>query len=1175
MRRLNLKLLGPPQVRLGGRNLSLEEEIPSAILYYLAAEAQRVNEQKLSGLIWPGNLEANQSKLDEALDSLARSLPDPSFLVRNLGEVSLNPARVRVDLKEYQDLLDQAGPLPPEGITTAILQDTFPLLLKAVRQWRSPRFLDGFDPPAQAARFQFWLNSTRRRLMRQYNFLLQSLSDFSFEQNDIESALHLAHLALAVDRLDQHSHYNILRCLVVYGQPDDVRQYFTYVEDLLRRELDIAPSPRLVDLYRRVRGNDDGVGRRKSRLPALYQAANLQPFIGRKQIIDHMQGVYSRSGSMLILGESGIGKSRLLYRFAEVATPAPRLLLFACQPAETNLPLQPFIEMFRQQIRPDEWLALDPAWAGELTLLLPELSAMRPDLPGPLPDFALGSNPSETHAQLLEAIRQVFLLLTRRQPLVLCFDDLHWADETTIATVSFLLDRAPFNQSATLLATARPGEHVQNFENWLARRQTHGDLETLILGGLNFQETFDLTIQVLGRPLDAPVIEQVLAETGGNPLFLIEMLHTIQAHPSQMDLKQSMQLPLSSGLLQLIQDRLKQINPASRSFLELASLVGTEFDVHLVGKVGEYDSIELRQLVEDLTRHRLIEPVPGRAGGVTYRFIHRKVQTALMQEINPLRTRMVHSRIAQILEQLDPAKRDEVAAVLAQHLEYAEDFNRAFDRWLAAANHALQLGAHGDAYRAYDRAEALLEKVSGETEPRIYRLYTSWSDAAAQIEDTSTVEKIGQNLLELGHQKDASLLIGSALNRLSDACQTTHRYQEGLIFVEQALAYLEDAGDPVELVEAFNRRGIFLNALFRREEALESFQDALAVGLGVTSTGIDRARGDAHYQIADSAIIDGWPNRALRHTRLAMKFYTQSNHGFGMVSAYSLEAFAQFLLGNLGVARQATELGIQLGKRIHAGHILGNLYVQRGMIEHAAGRRDEALHFGNLGMQSVENSNHPEITSAVYNLQGDLYFFMEEFVQAARAYRMSMAAGQGSYISIDLLYRQGVALYASGDRETGLKLLQQAQERSGFGLGSLMSLLGASTIASIDQDQDKSIEAALQVSYECRKRGIFSARIIAAIILGDIARVQGKLHRAERLLRGASSLAQRQGFFWLELHALLNLDRVHRLSHTENLDLRKRVRTLLSSNLDAPQNRSIQVSFDRFQQKILGEWESG
>lgn len=1174
MIRLNIKLLGPPQARYGGRNIFFESVIPSAILYYLAAGVQRVSELKLSALFWPGDPASNLPHLQEALDVIEQTLPEPGYLDRRVDGIRLDQARVRIDLLEYQDLLDQAGPLPGERSSNTIDQPAFAQLLKAVRLWRSPHFLDGFTPPAQSARFRLWLDGTRRLLERQYNYLLQRLSDHAFEQQDYPESLHLAHLALTVNHLDQNSHYNVLRCLAVLGEPADVRQYYSYLEYILRRELDAPPSPRLVELYRRVQDSATHPDDLRSR-PVISLPHGQPLFVGRRELLDRLEVAYENFTSLVIQGEWGIGKSSLLNRFAEIARPAPRLLFFTCQPAESKIPLQPFIELFRQQIRPDEWLALEPGWAGELSLLLPELTAMRPGLPTPSPDLFAAIQPGEISPQLLEAIRQIFVLLTRRHRLVLCFDDLPWADEATLEAISFLLERPPFDSSAMLLASARSGENVPGFETWLAAKRSAGELNVLTLGGLSFQETSELAEKILNQPLGDAVIEQLQAETGGNPLFLHEMLHTLQTEPSAPEFTGSPSLPASENLAQLIQERLKQINPAARSYLEIAALVGTEFDFLLVGRLGEYSQSEAAGWVEELCRQRLIEPASHKGNNI-YRFIHRKIQNALIQETNPLRARRIHFRIAQVLEQQHAENPEKIADILARHLGQAGDANRAFDQWLASAGYAMQSGAVNTAYRAYERAEFLLSKTSGEVDTRAYRLYTSWINTARQNDDISIVEQLGQDLLDYGQSRDNPLLIGCALSRLSDASLLSGRYQEGLIEVEQALAYLEDAGDPVEMMEAYNRRGGFLDALDRYEEAAESYQDALAVGIGISSAGIDRARGWTHNLIAQSAILDGWPRRGLNHALLAMKFFSQAEDANGIVNAYNSEALAQYFLGNLAAARQATGLGIQLAERIHANRLLSKLYIHRAMIELASGHKDEAIYYSNLGLRVVDISRHPETTAAVYILQGDLYLCMEEYEQAAHAYELGMEAGHGIFGSTNALFRRGISLYATGDQDSGFGLIERAQERSqvpGRGFSYMMSLLGGAAVAAIGHDWERARARAAQVFSESRRRGIATARIASLIILGQATQGQGKLLRSTRLLQVAANAARQQDYYWLELHALIALDQVGRMQQAQQNDLRKRVRALLSHGRSIPSSPAIQSTFDHFRQKILAEWE--
>ncbi|GAG76089.1 unnamed protein product, partial [marine sediment metagenome] len=124
-------------------------------------------------------------------------------------------------------------------------------------------------------------------------------------------------------------------------------------------------------------------------------------------------------GGIIITGESGLGKTRLVQEFSELYAPGRRILGTHCRPAEINLPFQPFIELLRNNISSSEWKNFSRTWAEPLAILLPEILPTHKLQEIPL----VSIYPDQNRATLFEAIRQVFLLIAQQSDLVLFIDD--------------------------------------------------------------------------------------------------------------------------------------------------------------------------------------------------------------------------------------------------------------------------------------------------------------------------------------------------------------------------------------------------------------------------------------------------------------------------------------------------------------------------------------------------------------------------------------------------------------------------------------------------------------------------------------------------------------------------------------------------------------------------------
>jgi hypothetical protein len=141
----------------------------------------------------------------------------------------------------------------------------------------------------------------------------------------------------------------------------------------------------------------------------------------------------------------------------------------------------------------------------------------------------------------------------------------------------------------------------------------------------------------------------------------------------------------------------------------------------------------------------------------------------------------------------------------------------------------------------------------------VHDLYAEWSEMAYLMEDAATIQRLADSLLRYGQARNSPLLIGTALNIASDASMVLNQFSDGLKLTESAFPHLESSGSLFELMEAYNHRGVFLTMLNRVDEAIPSFQDALAVGADSDALPVVRARANAHYQLAVAWTLHGSP----------------------------------------------------------------------------------------------------------------------------------------------------------------------------------------------------------------------------------------------------------------------------------------------------------------------------
>lgn len=313
--RLQILLLGPPQIHLNETEIHIQDMETRLCLCYLATRKGPVPVQEVQQLLYEGQPEAQaQQRLEAWIGQVFAHPPLSAFCIRQPGQLGLDPSRIDTDYAAFQNLLDQAGPVSASEQAGAPLPEgTVAALCQAVDLWRSPRALDGLEIPTGLNRLGLLLSGIRQRLERQYSFALQRLSNHARLTGDIEGSLAHARQALRCDELNQDVHYQVLYALIKLGRHSEARQHFTELEQRLRQELDTSPSPRLVDLYRQVREPTTPLpGASRSLSPWRLQPTRKVPFVGRQEDLFHLRQAYLAGGGILVEGESGLGKTRLL-----------------------------------------------------------------------------------------------------------------------------------------------------------------------------------------------------------------------------------------------------------------------------------------------------------------------------------------------------------------------------------------------------------------------------------------------------------------------------------------------------------------------------------------------------------------------------------------------------------------------------------------------------------------------------------------------------------------------------------------------------------------------------------------------------------------------------------------------------------------------------------------------
>jgi predicted ATPase len=647
----------------------------------------------------------------------------------------------------------------------------------------------------------------------------------------------------------------------------------------------------------------------RSRLDAVGRTG-LTPLVGREQevrlLLERWAQVKDGLGQVVLLsGEAGIGKSRLVQVLTEHVAAEPQAWLTPCQcsPYYRNSALYPMIDLlervalrFDREESPQHKLSKLEGFVVQYGLPLAEavpLFAALLSLPLGADYAPLNLSPQQQKQQTLHALLTILLRITAQQPLLFVMEDLHWVDPTTLELLSLLVDQGPTARILVLL-TCRPDFSPP----WTGRSH----LTHVTLSRLPRRQAAEMTAQVAHRKALPPeVVEQVAAKTDGVPLFVEELTKMV----------------LESGLLQEREDRYELTGPLPplaipatlhdslmarldrlatvKGLAQLGATLGREFSYALLQAVAPWDEGTLRRGLQQLVEAEFLyqQGLPPQA---TYLFKHALIQEAAYQSLLRSARQRHHQHIAQVLEARFPELCETQPELLAHHYTEAGLMEHAIPYWQRAGQRAIQRSANVEAIEHLTRGLDILktlpdtpERAQQELDLQVAlgpALMATKGLAAPEVEQAYTRAR------ELCHQVGETPQLFPVLVGLCILYRQRGAFQTARQVGEQCLALAQRAEEPALLLEAHRALGVplfYLGELARSRFHLEqgtALYDFQQYRSHVFRYGLDP--GVNCLLVAWPLWLLGYPDQALERSREALTLAQELSHPYSL--AYALQS---------------------------------------------------------------------------------------------------------------------------------------------------------------------------------------------------------------------------------------------------------------------------------------------
>ena len=452
----------------------------------------------------------------------------------------------------------------------------------------------------------------------------------------------------------------------------------------------------------------------RSRLQAAA-ARGLTPFVGRDAEVEALRQALARAGEghgqvVALVGEPGVGKSRLIWEFTHSHRTAGWLILESSAVSygklSAYLPVVDLLRSYFQIEDRDDARRVREKVTGKL-LTLDE--ALRPALPALLSllDVAVDApewqpDPPLRQRRILEAVRLLLLRESQVQPLLLVVENLQWADSETQAVLDSLIESLPSTRSL-LLATYRP-----EYQHGWGGRSYYTQMR---LDPLPPRSAQDLLHALLGGDPTLPPLTQLLIErTEGNPFFLEECVRTLAetgvlagARGAYRLAKAPTAIQVPATVQAVLGARIDRLPPEAKRLLHAASVIGKDVPLRLLETIAEMSDEALRECLGQLQAGEFLYQ-RGLFPDLEYTFTHALTHDVAYGSLLQDRRRRLHQRILESLERLYPERRTEQVEVLAHHAFRGE-------RWDKAVLYLRQAGAKATGRAANQEAAARFEQA--------------------------------------------------------------------------------------------------------------------------------------------------------------------------------------------------------------------------------------------------------------------------------------------------------------------------------------------------------------------------------------------------------------------------------------------------------------------------------
>jgi predicted ATPase len=803
-------------------------------------------------------------------------------------------------------------------------------------------------------------------------------------------------------------------------------------------------------------------------------------FVNRKEELEDLKGhlnesIKGKGRLVFVIGEAGIGKSRLIDEMAAYASSHNVMTLKGrCLYEENSEPYLPFIDAFGKYIsgrRHDDSRDTDfESHTSEdyFSMGLVGIaggSARSQDMGDTqyetLEDMAptglllIGDegaekqipeikkiNLQQERTRLFEALSQLVIDISENEPLLLILDDLQWADDGSLQLLHYIA-RNIQNSRVMICGAYRPEDiedvrsEIFPLSKILRRMRPEKLFYEIRLDRFDEKSTTSM-IESLLKKEDIPeaFVRRLFTESEGNPFFIEEVVKSL-VNEGLIDLKDyawkmkfdPSKIHLPGTIKDVIGRRIDRLDEGTKAILGYASVIGNQFTFETLYRISEKSEEELIDSIDALIAANIIvEDKTSREE--RYRFDHTQIREVIYKSMNRSRRRLMHKRIGYIIEELYKKRLDEIIYNLAHHFYEGKDSEKTLFYSMKAGEKATSAFAPEEALSYYNMALEVLERFEDNKENKEKRidLLKRLGSINFNLSEWKSTLEYYKKAINLCEDIDNDVDKAESLRKIGYTYNRMGNWEMAAKNFEKSLQISNNLDNPFGIADAHRGLGYIHWRLGQYEDAMEHYHKCIQVSMEI---------GDMHT-IALAFIELGNVYVETGHIDKAIEYYNKSITKLKPIGDYGEMARAYHNLGDsylkLGSYDRAIEFFKkceEMGKEIGRRDIVGWSMFNRGEAYALKGEADRALEYAEKSLDILSTVGDKLGLQGCYKIFGIAFGLKKEWDKAIENFSTCIDMGKDTnvpYFQGEVHYYYGKMYKDMGEKEKAKDELKRARE---------------------------------------------------------------------------------------------------------------------------------------------------